>query len=348
MERGAARRQDRQLRRAGQELADDGRRGAELLEVVEDEQDAPAGEVIDESIDRRSSAAIRQAQHLGDRRRHERRIRDGLERDEPDAVRKGFCAPRGELEAEPRLAGAARSGQGQEASPAEQRSGLVELLLPADKSRELGGQVVRSCVERTDRRKVRSQPVDDELAQTLGPEVLQAMFAKGSQQRAVRQAIRDERRRRLRKQDLAAVAGGRNTCRPVDVVAHVASIREDALAGVDAHPNPNFGARVPRLRRERALGVRGGAHRRHGPFEDSEERIALGPDLDAVGRGKRRAEDRAMTLQQLAVTRGTQRLAQARRALDIGEKERHRPDGELSRTHVTRGTGGLSDGAVAP
>jgi hypothetical protein len=119
---------------------------------------------------------------------------------------------------------------------------------------------------------------------------------------------------------------------------------------MDPHPDPDLGLRLPWLGREPALRVRGGHGGVRSALEDDEERIAFGPDLDAARGAERVTEEGSVPLEERAVPDGTERLRQARRALDVGEQERDRPDGECARRRARRRRvrGGVSDGAAAP
>ena len=102
----------------------------------------------------------------------------------------------------------------------------------------------------------------------------------------------------------------------MDVHADVAGLRQQRLAGVDAHPRPQS------MRRERRLrGPRGGDRVRRAR-EGDEERVALGVDLDAVVRLPGSAERRAVQGELGCVRRRTDLVQQRGRAFDVGEEER--------------------------
>ena len=220
------------------------------------------------------------------------RVPDGLERHEPRPVGVAIGDVGRELQGEARLAGPAGARQGQEPGGLEQAARLGQLGLAPDEARQLRRQVVGSAVERPDRRELGPQPVDGELADLLGPEVLEPMLAEAPQLRARRQLIEDERRRGLRQQDLAAVPGAGDPRRPVDVRTDVLAIAvERAVAGVQAHPDVDRHALGPGLGGEPPLGVDRGRHALVDPLEHREDPVALGLLLVAAGRLDRPADE---------------------------------------------------------
>ena len=77
--------------------------------------------------------------------------------------------------------------------PASNATGLVELLVAADERRELGRQVVRPGVERSQWREIVREAVDDELGEALGgAQVLQSVLAEIAEGDAVGQGPGDE------------------------------------------------------------------------------------------------------------------------------------------------------------
>ena len=138
----------------------------------------------------------------------------------------------------------------------------------------------------------------------------------------------DAIRRGLREQDLAAVAGAADPGRPMDVGADVLAVRvERAVAGVEAHPDPDLGAVRPGLRGEVALGVDRGGHAAGHLGEDREDAVALGLLLVPAGRPDRRPDDLAVAGEERRPGVDRQRLRELRRALDVGEQKGHGPDG---------------------
>ena len=91
----------------------------------------------------------------------------------------------GELERQPGLAGAAGPGQREESGRSEQPGRLPQLGLATDEARQLGRKIVRPAVQGSDRREVGLQSVDDELEDTLGPEVLEPVLAEPADRDAI-------------------------------------------------------------------------------------------------------------------------------------------------------------------
>jgi hypothetical protein len=135
MEHRTARDQQRQARRAREKL-NEGRRGvAELLDVVEHEQELARGEDLRERLERLPAALV-DLERLGDRRHEERGIVHGRQLDERRAVRIRRRGAVGRLERKPGLAAPARPGEDDQPRVArsQQRGQRLELTLPADES----------------------------------------------------------------------------------------------------------------------------------------------------------------------------------------------------------------------
>jgi hypothetical protein len=95
-------------------------------------------------------------------------------------------------------------------------------------------------------------------------------------------------------------------------------------AGVEAHAHPD------RARGERRLCRGGRAERPRRGWEDDEEGIALGIDLDAAARAERRPQDAAMLPECLRICLRAELVQQLGRALDVGEQEGDRAVGEIA------------------
>ena len=111
----------------------------------------------------------------------------------------------------------------------------------------------------------------------------------------------------------------------MDVEADVALVDELGLARVEADPHPQDALRRPPLRADRALEVDGRRDRVAGAGED-EERAVPGPvHLVPVPTARRLPHQ----LPQARADRPvpvSERVQEPRRALDVGEEERDRPD----------------------
>jgi hypothetical protein len=204
----------------------------------------------------------------------------------------------------------------------------LDLVLAPDERGQLGGQVVGPLVEGPDGREVGLEAIDDELGERLRPQVLEPVLAEVAERDPRRKGGAGQGPDALRDEDLAAVPRARHAGRPVDVVANVRAVGvDDALAGVEAHPDADHGVWRPRLGGEGALGVHGRRDGRRSPGEGHEEAVTLRPDLHAVVGGQRRPDDRTVAVEQGRPAIG-ELAHQARGALDIGEEEGDRPGGE--------------------
>ncbi len=258
--RASARHENAQPSRAREEAAHGGCSVQQVLEVVQEQQDALSLQEV--------AQAVPSAEGLGDLRLDQLRIGDRRERNPEHTVAERADELRGDLEGEAGLPGAARAGHGHlsRAVP-EEREHVRQLALPAEE-RACGQRKVR-CVEGSKRRE---RPVA-QLEQALGTtQVLQPMLAEVVQL----DVLSEKRARRGRDDDLAAVPTRGDASAAVHVHADVALRCHPRLARVDAHPYAHGSVRqpAPRLERRRR-GVRGRT-------EDDEESVSLRVDLDSA------------------------------------------------------------------
>ena len=231
-----------------------------MLEVVEQEQELPPAE--------ESRQVVRGPDRLGKLRRQELGIREAREGRPEDPVLEAPDELRGSLKREARLARAARARDGDEPRPVgEQRDQLLELTLAADERDRDDGQI--GGVERPEGREVALSELEEALC---AGQILQAVLAEIADGSVGRQ----EAAGRLGDDDLAAVRGGGDPRRAVDVYADVPLVGHERLAGVNAHPNPDR----PGL--ERPLRVDRGGDGVGCPRERDEERVALRVHLDTA------------------------------------------------------------------
>ena len=106
-----ARRQDREAARALKQLSDVRRRLDDLLEVVEDEEEALAREVLGQPWDR-LGPGVRDADGLRDRGQHEFRLANGRQLHEEDPVGEDVRLLRRHLERETSLPRPSRPSEG--------------------------------------------------------------------------------------------------------------------------------------------------------------------------------------------------------------------------------------------
>ena len=126
--------------------------------------------------------------------------------------------------------------------------------------------------------------------------------------------------RRVREQDLAAVARGRDPRDLVEGETYIVAADEGHLACVNAHPDPDRVALRPGVIREGPLSVDRGHDRRRGIRKCREDRVALRPDDAAAVAGDGLVEQGTVLVQQLAIG-VTQLLDESGGALDVGEQE---------------------------
>ena len=103
-----------------------------------------------------------------DRVGHHRALGDAAEIDEPDATGVRGRLARSDLDREPRLSDTAGTGEGQHRRLAQPRLGIGDLRRTTDEARELAREIVRSRVQRSDRREVGPQPRRHDLEDALG------------------------------------------------------------------------------------------------------------------------------------------------------------------------------------
>ncbi len=127
--------------------------GEHVLGVVEYEQELPRPQVVLQRLRKAPARLLAEPERRRHRLRDETRVGQRRQLDQPDAVRERFDEFRRNLQRETRLAATARTGQGEEAGPAEQRLDVGNVALAADEARELLGQVVGNRIERAQRGK---------------------------------------------------------------------------------------------------------------------------------------------------------------------------------------------------
>jgi hypothetical protein len=204
--------------------------------------------------------------------------------------------------------------------------------VPADERRRLSREVRHAAFDRPRGRELGDEPLPAELVQALRPsEVLQPVVAEVAEGEAV-EVLGKEVARRLREQDLPAVARRSHAGSPVHVEADVAVGSRRGLTGVEPHPNADDFLVRPRMRRERALRLRRGSRRGAGGGERDEERVTLGAEFGSVMRRERRAQETVVLGEEVGPVL-VEPLGEDRRALDVREQE---GDGAAWRLHVRR------------
>ena len=273
---------------------------------------------------------------MGEDRSDQARVMHRRQRHEVHAVGKLLDDVRRELEAQPCLADAARTGQREETRAPQQALCLGDVPVAADEAGQLRRQVVRRRVERAQGGKLVRHAGDHELVEPLGArQVLQPVGSEVAQRLAVGQVLFDEGAGGLRDDDLAAMSGRGHTRGVVDVEADVLVAHERRLARVQAHAHTKRHALRPLMLRKPGLRGGGRAARVDSALEDAEERVALGAKLPPAAPGESRTQDLVVRRLRLDVA-VADLLHEARRALDVGEEERDRPGRERQLTDWVR------------
>ena len=156
------------------------------------------------------------------------------------------------------------------------------------------------------------------------------MGAQIPQPDALRKGTLGQCARRIRYQDLAAIARASDARCAVHVEADVVGSTKPAVAGVEPHPDTQRAAGRPSMGREAPLRICGGRDRAIGAGEDREKGVAFRVDLDPIALRDRLANDLAVIRQDRVVS-VTERLEELRGALDVGKEERDRSGGEVWR-----------------
>ena len=113
-----------------------------MLAVVEHEEQLERTQPIEERGERSDVRPLGGSECVRDGARHQSGVRDRHQIGEPDPARPRADLSRGHLQCHPRLAGAAHSGQGDQAVLSQQLLELRELDLAADEARNRGREVV--------------------------------------------------------------------------------------------------------------------------------------------------------------------------------------------------------------
>jgi hypothetical protein len=135
--------------------------------------------------------------------------------------------------------------------------------------------------------------------------------------------------RRLRDEDLPAVADRSDASCAMDVDADVALLGEERLARVQAHPDADRSG----LERNLSVDSRGKCIR--GPREGDEERVSLRVDLDATVPAKTFTQRLSMVAKHIRV-RIAELVQQPSRSLDVREEEGDCPGWKLAHTGMMR------------
>ena len=164
-------------------------------------------------------------------------------------------------------------------------------------------------------------------------DVLQVLLAEIVHRHALRELVAEQCPRRLRDENLAAVARGGDARRADDVDPEVPLVADVRLARVQPHAHAKLLPLGPLVQAQRPLRLHGPGGGVACPQERVEERVALRVDLRAAVLAERRPDDPPVIGGDGRVDAVAELLQQPRRALDVGEGEgdgsagqlRHRP-----------------------
>ena len=294
------------------------------IAVVEDEEDPLALHVVDDRGEERTTGRLGHAERAGDRRQDEITVRQRAALDDPGPIVEALEERPGQPQADPGLADAAGSGQGEEAGVVEDADRLFELALPADEAGDFELEVVSRRVRGPERRERLLEAGADDLRQMLRgidrpkpvrPEVDEA------ERRA--HLAGDEVAGRLRDEDLSTVAGRADAGRAMDVDADVPFGGAHRFSGVEAHPILDDRAIRPGVAGDRELGVDRGLDGLSRRREDEVQAVAGVPALEGAVAGEGVADEAMVVGEDLRVA-VAERLEEPGRALDVGEGERDR------------------------
>ncbi len=161
----------------------------------------------------------------------------------------------------------------------------------------------------------------DELKEAAGsPQVLEAMLAQVLHLDAVGKALLHQRARRLREQDLPAVASAHDTRGVVDIQPHIALGGALRFAGMQPNAHSHYCGLGPGVSGKGALDVHRGAHRIGSAGKDHEKGIALRVPLLPMPLPEGRPQYVPALFQESSIV-FAQLLQQARGPFHIGEEQ---------------------------
>ncbi len=308
-------------------------RGVEhLFAVVDHQQRVEVVQLFRQRVDERSPELLAQAEHTRDRLGDVAAVRDCGELHAPHTVGVKVELVGRRVQGEPGLATATGTGQRHQTVLADSRTHRGDLGVTADEARHLRGQVRRHRAERAQRRELVAEIGMYELPDPLGPaEILQPMQPKITELGPFGQRINHQIACGVGDERLPTVPNRPHARAPDDRRAEVvAGVAQADLARVERHAHTHLPTGGPRFLRERALNVERRGHRIRRPREGANHAVAF-TLLDRAHASVQRHggfEQLVVTGYRVRRLVGT-RLPELRRALDVGEQERHRSGREL-------------------
>jgi hypothetical protein len=155
------------------------------------------------------------------------------------------------------------------------------------------------------------------------------VLAEIAERQPVRRLVDDEARRPLRQQDLAAVGGAHDARRSVHVQTRVQVVCHHRLACMEADAHADRLCRPP-VADQRPLPGRRRCDRLADRLKGEKETVPLHLHLHPAALREGLPQQRTVHGQCLHVPLPPELLQQARRPLDVGEQQGHRPARKLS------------------
>ena len=113
-----------------------------MLAVVREKKERAGSDRLLERVHQLTARLLANLEHRCRTLRHEHGVRERCQLHEPDPIRVRFEQVPSDLEREARLAAAARAGERDQASRAEEAAHLLHLIAPADEAGQERRQVV--------------------------------------------------------------------------------------------------------------------------------------------------------------------------------------------------------------
>ncbi len=125
------------------------------------------------------------------------------------------------------------------------------------------------------------------------------------------------------------MCGSADASGAVDGEPCVATVGENRLPRVEAHPHAHLATFGPRVRAEGTLRRCRGGDRVQTPHEDKEKRVSLGIDFAPPGGSECFAHDVLVLREDVGVDVASHASQQTGRPLDVGEEEGDRTGGQI-------------------
>ena len=293
-----------------------------MLAVVQDDEHALVGDIGEQRRRDAFAGAFFHAHHLGHGLRHQRRVRQRRQLDQPHAIGVLVQHLGTDLQRQAALADAAHAQKSQEPRLAEQPPHLGELTLAPDEAVELLRQVVRRRLQRAQRRESRAQLRVLELKHLFGPgQIAQPHPAQVDERRALRQAALDAFGQCFRQQRLPAMRRAHDSRGAVHRGAEEVTVARLDQAHVQTAANAQRHAVAAIAVSQAALQLQGGRHRGGGIVEHGVDAVARGLDQAAALPKHAFAGDGVVARQRRGHPRGLL-LPKSGAAFDVGEQDR--------------------------